>query len=274
MRIIELSNHPEHLRAEHEAGRRAEQARLERERADARGRLAELKAQRRQALIRLRLGAWARAAASARTIRQQLAPFPSIVSSVPSANEEIAAAGRDGEDRIAAQLDAALGDNWVLYRGYRNARGEIDGVLAGPGGLVAVEVKNVNGVIHVDGDRWRRDRYDNYGNYLGGEPLPGQLAPSVQVNQAADALQVFLGRNGHPLRIRRAVILAHPKSETGSLNALTVDAVGCSAKTVLRLLEDGATLSSQALADIERLIQRDHRYHDRRRSSGRRDLPR
>ena len=135
MRIIELSNHPEHLRAEHEAGRRAEQARLERERADARKRLAELKAQRRQALIRLRLGAWARAAASARAIRQQLAPFPSIISAVPSAGEEIAAAGRDGEDRIAAQLDAALGDNWVLYRGYRNARGEIDGVLAGPGGL-------------------------------------------------------------------------------------------------------------------------------------------
>jgi hypothetical protein len=27
-------------------------------------------------------------------------------------------------------------------------------------------VKNINATVHIDGDRWRADKYDNYGNLV------------------------------------------------------------------------------------------------------------
>ena len=49
-------------------------------------------------------------------------------------------AGAYGEDLLAWCL-SGLSDEWVLLRGYRNRRGETDGVLVGPHGVWAIEIK-------------------------------------------------------------------------------------------------------------------------------------
>ena len=118
-------------------------------------------------------------------------------------------AGIAGEQLVATELGRALDDDWTLLRGYRNRRGEIDQLLLGPRGLFAIEVKNLNATVHVDGDRWRADKYDNYGNLVEQRPVADRMgrSPSVQLNEPADDLERFLARarpagrdpaGGHP----------------------------------------------------------------------------
>ena len=94
------------------------------------------------------------------------APRPQLLPAGDTGVEEKIKAGIAGEDLVAAELSHALGDDWTLLRGYRNRRGEIDDLLLGPTGLLAIEVKNINATVHVDGDRWQGDKYDNYGNLV------------------------------------------------------------------------------------------------------------
>jgi hypothetical protein len=89
----------------------------------------------------------------------------------PTDTEEILKAGIAGEELVAVELGRALDDNWTLLRGYRNRRGEIDHLLLGPQGLFAIEVKNLNATVHIDGDRWQADKYDNYGNLVEQRPI-------------------------------------------------------------------------------------------------------
>src|SRR3984893_10035353 len=63
-------------------------------------------------------------------------------------------AGIAGEQLVATELGRTLGDDWTLLRGYRNRRGEIDHLLLGPRGLFAIEVKNLNATVDVEGERW------------------------------------------------------------------------------------------------------------------------
>ena len=111
--------------------------------------------------------------------------------------ESIWRAGKEGEDRVAAALGGVLVDDWTMFRGYRNPGGEIDQVLVGPSGVVAIEVKYVNGKAHIEGDRWTLDRYDNYGNLVErGVPMTdgGGRSPSAQLNAAASRLEWFLSQ--------------------------------------------------------------------------------
>ena len=105
--------------------------------------------------------------------------------------EEKIRAGIAGEQLVAAELGRALGDDWTLLRGYRNRRGEIDHLLLGPGGLFAIEVKNINATVHIDGDRWRADKYDNYGNLVEQRPVADRRgrSPSEQLNEPAAELE-------------------------------------------------------------------------------------
>jgi hypothetical protein len=109
-------------------------------------------------------------------------------------------AGIAGEQLVATELGRALDDDWTLLRGYRNRRGEIDQLLLGPRGLFAIEVKNLNATVHVDGDRWRADKYDNYGNLVEQRPIADRMgrSPSVQLNEPADDLERFLAERGQP----------------------------------------------------------------------------
>jgi Nuclease-related domain len=165
------------------------------------------------------------------------APRRPAVDADPTDAEERIKAGIAGEQLVAAELGRALGDDWTLLRGYRNRRGEIDHLLLGPRGLFAIEVKNVNATVQIDGDRWRADKYDNYGNLVEQRPITDRTgrSPSEQLNESASELGRFLHERGQRVTVRRVVVLTHRRSRLGATRDLTVQ-VGTSVGYVLGLV--------------------------------------
>ena len=181
--------------------------------------------------------------------------------------EEKIRAGIAGEQLVAAELGRALGDDWTLLRGYRNRRGEIDHLLLGPRGLFAIEVKNINATVYIDGDHWRADKYDNYGNLVEQRLIADRRgrSPSEQLNEPAAELERFLYERGQRVAVQRVVVLTHRRSRLGSPHHPTVHA-GTSTGYVLTLVDDSADeLSERQQAEVQRLIRRDHDFHERRR---------
>jgi hypothetical protein len=208
--------------------------------------------------LRLSFAGWRAKRAAAR---------PPAPAREPAGREEALRAGSGAEQRVADELGQALGPEWVLFRGYRNSRGEIDGVLLGPGGLFAYEVKYHNATVYIRGDAWAGEKYDNYGNLV--EPRRPIIdrgsrgrSPSQQLNEPAGALAAWLSRRGHRVEIARVVLLTHPKARIGSSNGATVRVV-TSAAGLLRLVErSGERLGARQRAEIAEVIRRDHRHHN------------
>jgi hypothetical protein len=169
MQIVELSNHPGDMLSD--ASRRriaAERHALsgyEDELIRYRAHVQTTRVKRDRARAQHRWWTWLRLSLRVWTARRRVPRQP-----IPAAGhtdlEEKLMAGITGEQLVAVELGRALDDDWTLLRGYRNRRGEIDHLLLGPRGLFAIEVKNLNATVHVDGDRWRADKYDNYGNLV------------------------------------------------------------------------------------------------------------
>jgi hypothetical protein len=283
VRVVELSNHPGDMLADASrhrdaAGRRAlaayedqllqyrtwvQNLRISRDRA---------RAQRAWwTWLRLSLVTWR---------RNRRRPRPPLLPGAPSDLEEKLRAGIAGEELVASELGDVLGDEWTLVRGYRNRRGEIDELLLGPPGLFAIEIKTLNATVHVDGDRWRADKYDNYGNLVEQRVIADRKgrSPSVQLNEPADALERFLHARGQPVTIQRLVVLTHHRSRLGSCRNLTVR-LGVSPGFVLGVASEPAgrraaassgRLTAGRCADIVRLIRHDHEFNEKaRRSSSR-----
>jgi len=159
--------------------------------------------------------------------------------------------------------------------GYRSGGGVLDQMLVGPLGVMAIEIKYINGVVHCDDHgRWSRDKYDRYGNLVESD-LPiadrGGRSPSDQVNAVADRLQRFLASRDVGITIARAVVLSHPTSRLGHvgkprLNLLTT----CDQLTPTVLtgcmtpLPDGIDMTK-----VLDLVKRDHRYHAKRKAQRR-----
>ncbi len=271
MRVVKLSNHPGAMLQETSqrrvaAGDRA-QAQFEDELARHRRRIEDAREARDQARAQHRWWAWLRCALAMRRERRRV-PKPLMTARQVSDREEILKAGIKGEDLVAGGLGRVLGDDWTLLRGYRNRRGEIDHLLLGPRGLVAIEVKYHNGTVHCDGDDWWSDKYDQYGNLV--EPRRrmsdrGGRSPSVQLNEPASQLEKFLDSQGCPVSIQRVVLLTHPRSKVGRCRNPTVH-IGTSTDAVIDLLKGSRQpVEAEQLAQLERLIVRDHRFHQTRR---------
>ncbi len=215
------------------------------------------------AWLRLSLGVWAE--------KRRVPPQPAVDADPTDAEEKIRA-GIAGEQLVAVELGRALGDDWTLLRGYRNRRGEIDHLLLGPRGLLAIEVKNINATVQIDGDRWRADKYDNYGNLVEQRPITDRKgrSPSEQLNESASELERFLHERGQRVTVRRVVVLTHRRSRLGATRDLTVQ-VGTSVGYVLGLLGEPADeLGAAERAEIQRLIRRDHDFHSASRRRGQR----
>jgi ribosomal protein L20 len=75
-------------------------------------------------------------------------------------------AGIAGEEQMTAALHH-LSDEWRLFRGYENRRGEVDHLLVGPRGVWAIEVKCSGVRVHIKGDHWSFEKFDRYGNLCG-----------------------------------------------------------------------------------------------------------
>jgi len=270
MRTIELSNHPR------------DALRLARERRAASGqqdRAAFAQAAARHQLLTDRAIAgrdrarregrwlgWLRGTLAVRRLRR-LAPVPPPDAGTKTDREEALRAGIAGEQQVAADFGRALGDDWVLIRGYCNGGGEIDHLLLGPPGLIAIESKHRNATVHCDGDAWRFEKFDRYGNLKEHGAFADRRgrSPSVQLNQPADQLAEFLSSRGARVSLMRVVLLTHPNSKRGTCSKPTVH-IAFSATALARELDDmPPVLGSAQRARLEDLICRDHRYHEGRR---------
>lgn len=210
--------------------------------------------------------AWLRLALRARRERRELARVRAV-SRVPTNREDSIRAGRDAEYRVAAELGRVLDDDWVLLRGYRNRRGEIDGLLLGPAGLLAYEVKYHNGTVYISGDEWQSERFDKYGNLVQARaPMRDRKgrSPSAQLTEPAAALAGWLRIRGQRIGITPVVLLTHDRCRIGAIANPTVK-VGTSARDLLRLAGRSAgDLSLARRTAIEKIIRDDHRHHERR----------
>jgi len=96
---------------------------------------------------------WLRLAFAVSREKRELARLR-LFSRFPTDKEASIQAGHDAERRVAEEFGGLLNDDWVLFRGYRNRRGEVDGLLVGPPGLFAYEVKYHNATVCIRGDDW------------------------------------------------------------------------------------------------------------------------
>jgi hypothetical protein len=270
MRVIELSNHPGDMLHDVSLRQQAMQKRARARYQDAliehQARVQTIRVQRDRARRNRRWWTWLRLIFASRAERRRR-PRPQSPDTGDTDIEQKIRAGIAGEQLVATELGRALGDDWTLLRGYRNRRGEIDHLLLGPKGLFAIEVKNVNATIHIDGDRWRADKYDNYGNLVEQRLIEDRRgrSPSEQLNEPADELERFLRERGQRVTVQRMVVLTHKRSRVGPRRHPTVH-VGTSTDYLLSLVNDADnTLNERQRADVQRLIRRDHDFNDRRR---------
>jgi hypothetical protein len=183
-----------------------------------------------------------------------------------SDREASLAAGVQGERLAADGLGRGLGDDWTLLRGYRNRRGEIDLVLAGPRGLFAIEVKYWNGVIGCDGDRWWVDRYDRRGNHTGQDAMTDARgrSPSTQLLEPARLLEEFLRSRGHDVAVQPVVLLTHPRARFGQCASPAVG-LAASVPDLLRLLQaEPPTIPEAEVSRLADRIRRDHEHNQSR----------
>ena len=274
MRFVPLSDHPGDMLAE---ARRAREAaggaageRYRQELAAREARISEARERRDKSRAERDFLSWLRWGLIARW-RRLARPPRRPAALAPSHGEEAIKGGIKGEQEVADVLRGALSDAWTLIKGYRNRRGEIDYLLLGPGGMLAIEVKYVNGTFAVTRERWRYVRYDNYGNQVGGGLLQDarRRPPNVQLAEPLAALEQFLASRGHSVRMRPVVLLNHPKARVSHLEP----DVGAEVLTSTAQLRDlvraaQAQLDARKLAEIERLIVRDHHFHEDRRPGG------
>jgi hypothetical protein len=272
MQLVELSNHPGRLlrdvhRQRSTDGGRA-QARYASELAQHEKLLGRARARRDEALARRRPWAWIRGVFAVWAQRRRVPQRPAPVIA-PTDKEESIAAGMAGEQQVAVELGEVLGDEWLLFRGYRNRRGEIDHLLLGPSGVFAIEVKYHNATMYVTGDDWRFEKFDRWGNRVEEGRVADRTgrSPSVQLNEPADELEKFLSSRGQPVSVTRIVILNHPRSRVGGRRNATVHLATSSRYVVDLVRKSPFEFSDARRAQLRSLIERDHRFHDGRRRS-------
>lgn len=181
-------------------------------------------------------------------------------------DDYILQSGQAGEQQVSDYLEDKLDENWVLFSGYKNRKGEVDRILVGPEGIFAIEIKNINGRIYCDGDEWWKDKYDNYGNLVDWDvPIKDKKgrSPSQQLNEPSDMLQAFLRRTLPSCQIYRAVVLTHQSSRILDLKNLTVNEA-----VILEYWNLNTTfrrskfkMSRSEVDEAAKKIEADHRYN-------------
>jgi hypothetical protein len=236
-------------------------------------RIQELREQREQARSEHRWLRWLTRAVAIFLVKDGTPPPPPPPRYAPSREEVKLNAGIEGERLVAEDLGTVLDDDWVLFRGYKNRAGEIDHLLLGPQALIAIESKHRNATVSFAGDRWWFEKHDRYGNLVDHGPFTDRAgrSPSQQLNEPVNELERFLRSRGQPVSVRRVILLTHHRSRFGRREDPKVDLVETSAYSVPDAFIYGAEVAfeSAQLAELARLIERDHRHHEQRRARAR-----
>jgi Nuclease-related domain len=269
LRIVQLSDHPGDMLRQSQRRRAStasrEQALHEREQEQHRKRVDRARQVRAEAFGQRRWLDWLRAVLAVGREQRQ-APAAPALARAASNQEEIQAAGVRGEQLAADEFGRSLGDDWTLLRGYRNRRGEIDLLLLGPRGLVAIEVKYHNATVTCTGDHWRETRYDRTGVPRVTELTDGGgRSPSQQVNQSADELEGFLAARGHPAQVHRIVLFNHPRAQLGNCTSPTVAIVTSAGQVIRMLRKSKVAITEDERAQLADLIIRGHQNPRSRR---------
>lgn len=208
---------------------------------------------------------WLRATLAVRRLRR-LAPLAAIAGREPPDAQESLAVALAGEQQVAHELGRMLGNDWVLVSGYCNKRGEIDHLLLGPPGLLAIESKQLNATVWCDGDDWHFEKLDRHGNRVerGGLTDRGGRSPSIQLNEPASLLEEFLSSRHGPVSILRVVLFTHPGSRRGRCRKPTVHVTTSATALAAQLNDMPPVLRAAQRARLEELITRDHRYREPR----------
>jgi hypothetical protein len=133
--------------------------------------------------------------------------FNRIIDSLDNRIEDYRKA-REGEDRVEITLRQALDGRWALFRNVSLPGGRrkthIDGILVGPPGIWALDVKTLEGEYRNIGEEWEYR--------AGNQWKPAKAKPSWQADKNAKALKNFLAADGIKLHIHGAVVWANPDS--------------------------------------------------------------
>jgi len=115
--------------------------------------------------------------------------------------------GQEGEERVEIALRQALDGSWALFRNVSlpgRKKSDVDGILVGPPGVWALEVKTLSGVYRNIGDDWE---------YRSGkEWATARTKPSQQARRNAGRLGSFLAADGIDQWVKPAVVWANPDS--------------------------------------------------------------
>lgn len=223
----------------------------------------------RAAFRRLRIFQGARAWWRHRMLQKRGDPPPPLPEG-PTVEEQKRQAGADGEQQLAADLLAALpGAAWTLMKGYQNQKGEIDYLLIGPVGILALECQHLSGTIICTHDRWVRQKYDPAGAPVTQVSILDRTgrSPSQQLNEPAAHLMEFLSRNGATGGITRAVILTDQSVRLSTVEASTVHIILLS--NIQSLLWEMCRSASSSIP-TQRLVEfvtEDHRYWEGQRGT-------
>jgi hypothetical protein len=276
MRTVVLSDHPSEELRKLQAPRVAELARVQDEYLAALAtheqRLGELRDQCDRARAEHRWWRWLRYKSRLRRAQGERPLPPEPPRYQPTAREEQLKAGIEGEQIVVDRFAAMLGDEWVLFRGYKNGAGEIDHLLLGPQAVIAMEGKHHNGRFSCRGDEWWFQKLDSRGRGIednwGRVPGGNGRGPSRQLNDAVKQLARFLESRRQGVGIHTAILFTHPRTKWGLLQEQTVNLVGTGADHVLKGFVTGHPAQYEAfqLRELERLIERDHRHHEQRRA--------
>jgi hypothetical protein len=108
--------------------------------------------------------------------------------------------GRKGEQTVVDRLRTILDNRWTIFRNLHlpDRKDDIDIVLAGPGGVWAIEVKAFGGTVRTQGDTWASLRK--------GKWVQLRDSPSVQAKKNAARTRDFLQRSGVNIRWVEAIV--------------------------------------------------------------------
>jgi hypothetical protein len=93
--------------------------------------------------------------------------------------------GRRGEEAVVKELQQHLDGEWTLFRNFvlPGKQADIDGVLVGPSGVYALEIKSYRGRFRNRGDQWWWGRYRPGWRRLTANPSRQAKANASRLNE-------------------------------------------------------------------------------------------